>query len=1061
MGGPMKVCLSLFTVVLTLLTLLGGNALSEEASNEKSLPTLVMTDIIVHDNLYASSQEAIKFTELLQIVLMEKTPYDWVSRDKVEEALKELKMDSFGRLESSSSLEIGKWVQADLLLKGDACQQKDNDWLVLIEVIDLAHADIICEIGLRFSGSPNKPFSFEPGDEEAAYDIIAPALKQVIEVLEKQKSKVRIAPLFFQNKEPGGRLDFYEEEIRVAFAKNENPNIKFIQFPKASESIQEAELAVTVLVESNPDSWQKLADYYVWGTYEEVESSGISFDNVTVKATITVWDGISKPKEFSETGIVSELSSLSKKIVEKVAELSQEKSEKQPQTSIRSEIAHDLTERAKDIMEFVLQIEYENSPNISDTWWKRRNHAIQLLSVASFFDPSNENIRTTLLVEKTRDDIDELRKVQSALFWRKYNRCIAWKKHCDKFGFNYEHKLVYRSRFGPAGARGDNRLFRGDSADMYLYPLMELLDEGDDIVEYNEKLLREIENWKKSSPKIAKNLEFDRAKKIREMYSDLNVPMDLPVEIFTQWYLELSSDYHSRVYKIATQCPEKVKGHGGDYLLAMLRLPGDSALKFHSIEGLWEYAKRDTSIWHAKDEVEEKLLTIYAKEGNIERAKELIAMLPQEDVREIRKLPGGGTYITTKKHLREKYGLQLIEDKKTKKKETPKSGYDRFGDKISVKVDYNKTKTIKISDNSIPTKDAMIDTVSLNDIFWVQATTAMEFARGRIWMAVQGQKKNRQMDQGSGILLHDFRRNRTLDLAKKFGKHSEVTSMLLDDNILWVTFSADGVWAIDTRSLNVQKYTAKEGLTSNEMHCSALFNNKLFFGGGREQTASLCAINKDTQEWIKYDLPTTSKNNNDGTYYHLTEMASNEKWLALYSHYGGSGTHVLLFNIALNKWFEMGKKLLSEEAGFCHFGEGERLFVLGLDIDSNGLWITTSRGIALLSLETMEYEYKCLSTKKITSCISDNQYIWIARVNTEFKRSSTEGDQDCRVLCFDKNSNKWLYDIKVPYEGKVDKMIKIEDVLWLGMSSHKNSLISISISENSQLKPGSNRSISH
>lgn len=1029
----MKALLALWVGIITLLFPLNSIVLAEDTLTGQSVPTFVMTNFVSHDNSYISSQEAIKFTELLQIELMGKTSYNWVDRERVEEALKELKLSALSLVDNASSLQIGKWLKADLLVKGDFFRFNDSKWALIVEVVDLAHADTVGQFSFFLERKTNKPLSFLSGDPSHAGELLEKQLREVIVHMKEQKTKIYIAPLFFQNKEPGGRLDFFENDLKKAFSDTENSNIRFIQFPRATESIQEAELTVTGLVESDPDSWEKLADYYVWGEYEEVESSGIPFDKVTVKATVTIWDGVSKPKQFSETGVVSELSSLLEKIVEKVTELSQEKTNRIPQTNIRSDIALDLTERARDIQELVLQIEHENYPNISDTWWKRRNYAIQLLSVASFFDPANEDVRTRLVVEAYRDDIDQLLKVRTNLFWRKWARSQAWKKHCDTFGCNYEH--IHMPKLKWKKGLADNRLFYQNSAQYYLFSVFNLIEECED----HEKRFN----------------------------SETSIPKSIPKGTVQLWKQMLADDLAKRLLQAAKTCPEKFKEQSGKYLLAVLRHSDDVDMQYKLVETLWDNAKRCTEIWYAKEEVEKKLLEIYAAKAETEKAKSLLAMLPQEDPREVTK-KGNMTYITTKKHISEKYGWAAVEKKSSEKTPTPSQPNHRDDNNdtftktdINVEMNHNMVPSVNISDSSISSKEALIEPVSVEEVFWVQATTAIEFARGRIWMAVQGQKKNRQMDQASSILLHDFRLKRTLDLAKKIGEHSEVTSMLLDGETLWITLSADGVWAIDIRSMKILKYETKDGLTSNEMYCSAVFENKLFFAGGREQTASLCAFDKDAQEWIKYDLPKTSKNNNDGTYYHLTEMASNEKWLTFYSHSGGSGTHVLLFDVAQNKWSEVGKKLLFEEPGFCNFGKGNRLFVLGLDIDSHGLWITTSRGIALLNLETMEYEYKCLSTKKITSCFSDNQYIWIARVNTEFKQSSTEGDQDCRVLCFDKNSNKWLYDIKVPYEGKVDKMIKIEDVLWLGMSSHKNSLISISISENSQLKPGSNRSRSH
>ena len=50
--------------------------------------------------------------------------------------VKELKIALMDSLENSSSLKIGKWVRADLLLKGDIYHKKDGDWILVVEFID-------------------------------------------------------------------------------------------------------------------------------------------------------------------------------------------------------------------------------------------------------------------------------------------------------------------------------------------------------------------------------------------------------------------------------------------------------------------------------------------------------------------------------------------------------------------------------------------------------------------------------------------------------------------------------------------------------------------------------------------------------------------------------------------------------------------------------------------------------------------------------------------------------------------------------------------------------------
>jgi hypothetical protein len=968
------ICLGVYFPVLL-------NAETLQSREPNILPTIVITNFTVHENSFRSIQEAVKLTELAQIDLMDKTSYRWVEREQLRHALAELKMSSMGLFNSSASLQLGKWLKADLLIKGDFYRNKDYSWIFIIEIIDLEHADILLSKSLSHVGRKGVPFH---NHEQLASNLCVELIPMITEAHQKwmkTKKDIRIAPLFFQNAEPGGRLDFYEKDLFDMFSKSQGLNLRYLCFPRADESIQEAELVVSGLAESDPQAWKTLSDYYVWGAYQEVNASGIPFDEVRVKAVITLWDGFNKPFEFSEQGTVSKLPDMSARIISRITAYAAAKTKGVPQSDIRSKIANDLAQRARDIQELVVQTEYENHPGISKTWWKRREYAVQLLSTAAFFDPANENIRTQLLVESTRDDIDDLTRVVPTVFWRKWARSEAWGKHCETFGFNYEHIHAPKLK---RGFIGDNRLFRGDSAHMYIYSVLQLIEECKDY-------------------KTRTN-------------SQTSIPTDIPADVAQQWQAELSKEYGNRLYHVAVECPEKIQGFSGEYLLALLQNSNDTKLQVKIIDLLWPDAIKNSVLLSEQEYVIRRINEIYSVEKNPSGSKEIIEKLREG------KFPGVRRSDRSNNEVVHELNKSMSERKPVVVSSTA------------------PTDTIQGQEITIAT--VKINAISFREYFYVQEETAMVDMGSRLWVAVRGQKLNENFDQGSAIFIIDYKTNKIFNLSKRLGNHSEVTSFYPDKDKLWVTFSSDGVWAIDTTTLKVTKYTERDGLTSNEMFCSCGNQDKIVFAGGMESIGTVCAFDKSTQKWIKYDLPPVPGDKANESLCRIREFISNDQGMILYSYYES----LLQFNLIDNKWNKIGEMLLSQELGFRSYKTGTQVGVLGFEKDNQDIWIIMSKGISLFNPASLSYKYMCLSSQKITSYCADENTVWIARTNTPFNQDAGYRiNQGAHLLCFDKSTHKWLYRIEIPYGGKVCKMIKTGSRLWVGMSNNEQTLLSIDL----------------
>jgi hypothetical protein len=524
------------------------------------------------------------------------------------------------------------------------------------------------------------------------------------------------------------------------------------------------------------------------------------------------------------------------------------------------------------------------------------------------------------------------------------------------------------------------------------------------------------------------------------------------LSVVQQWTADLSIEYTKRLHRVATECSEKLFGCcTKEYILTLLKNSKDKNLQLQIIEALWPDAKKDPLIWRSKDFVGEKILEIYTAGGNRQRGEQLIAMLPREDPREIRKTKGGGTYITTKKHLLEKYG-RSAENKqssaKTKQERmNSQDAYDRYGDKIPAKIDADKGKTQKMQTNDIPVVKAEMKSVSFEELFFVQEVTSMVNVGDQLWIGVKGLFKKPNIIQGSTIISYDLSLGKSRCLSVRSGDLSQVTSMHLDRNTLWLTFSSGGVSAVNTTTLKARKYDARDGITSNKMYCSCAYGGKLYFGGGIDQVASLCSFDTKTRKWTGYDVPKVTWFNKQVNVPHITSIEANSQWLAAYANHGGTRTTLMIFNFAKGNWTEAASGLLKQHPEFSDFSKGRRLNINALVIDDEGIWIGTSRGLFILSPDTMQYDYLRELPFEVSSILDGGNYLWLGcTFNPKGPRYHDKSVMKGCIVLFDRKTRKYCSQVKVPYNGAISEMVLINNDLWVGISGNReNTLISVDL----------------
>lgn len=355
--------------------------------------TVAVSDFTVADESYTNQQWAVGLSDLVQAKLSPDTEFVLVERARLKAAEAELSLSAGGFISGATALRIGKWVKADLLVLGHIRQEEAKPWSLHLEIVDLQRADVLVER--------------EAQDVAGAAQALADGLREARRKLKELESQTVVAPLFFSNTDKSRRLDYLGHELQTEMvsALTTTRVARAIQFPRAQESIEEAELILCRLVECDLDAWQKVADIYVWGQYEEAAVTNTPFEQTPVLFTLNLWNGQGEIQTFRETNTVADLNLMKQRLIAKITTAARDYRRAPASDQARKIVAQQLWKYNGDIQQFFngAPSAFE-SPQGQALWMLQKN----VLATARFFDPGDYAIRRDWLIKRwkgTRYDI--------------------------------------------------------------------------------------------------------------------------------------------------------------------------------------------------------------------------------------------------------------------------------------------------------------------------------------------------------------------------------------------------------------------------------------------------------------------------------------------------------------------------------------------------------------------------------------------------------------------------------------------------------------------------------
>lgn len=126
-----------------------------------------LMDFAAEELSYRSAQSAADFTATLQSSLAAVEGVEWVERERIVLAAKELELAGLGFVEPTEAARAGRWVGADFALFGVFRTNSPGTGRILaLDLVNLSRAASVARTNLAISSSPSVPLSWKMDDVE-------------------------------------------------------------------------------------------------------------------------------------------------------------------------------------------------------------------------------------------------------------------------------------------------------------------------------------------------------------------------------------------------------------------------------------------------------------------------------------------------------------------------------------------------------------------------------------------------------------------------------------------------------------------------------------------------------------------------------------------------------------------------------------------------------------------------------------------------------------------------------------------------------------------------------
>lgn len=404
-------------------------------------PRIALLDLTTAGNSHRDQVAALNFTAALQAELSSLVDFDWIERAELGRLEAELEFSGSGFVDPAHQLKLGRWAKADLLLLGRFHSNQTNTWQLVLEIIDPQCADLLSSRLVPLKTPATQRLRDALGESVTAAREARQVLAEGTARWREGKGRRRLALLSFEPEVPSPPASEFDHRFRsMLVAQLQQLGWRTIAFSSAADAMDESALALTGLVDADPNAWRDLARIYLWGQFALLPESDPNRPFLPrqtpsqARVTLDLWtiDGARK-RLTNSVSFGSDQSALGTQIAEAIREVTAARANPAPEDFSRRQISTTLMDQANRLR--------------SAPWWtgwgnwdapEARPRLVRLqqhYEAACFFDPGSEPAAFAWLSLRWGSPYD--RHVKNP-FWFQWRGAEAYGRYVQRYGLTNE-----------------------------------------------------------------------------------------------------------------------------------------------------------------------------------------------------------------------------------------------------------------------------------------------------------------------------------------------------------------------------------------------------------------------------------------------------------------------------------------------------------------------------------------------------------------------------------------------------------------------------------------------
>lgn len=963
-----------------------------------SIPSLsvAIAPFVTDDFSYKSAEKAHDFSALLISELSGTPRVTLVERAELERAEKELGMSLGGITTPDRSVRLGKWVKANILVTGRFSEDQGHGAQLQLEAVDLQRGELLAGRSVIVKMPEETRFGFTPELIKSCSAQVRSLLGEAAIQMVASRNQVLVAPLFFRNANPqSDRLNFVERDLLQAIQENSNAKTRVLRFPASRAAAEETMLALLGLAESEPDAWKRVADYYVWGDFEETNSSSVPFADVTVEFRLNVWDGATEPKARKFQSRVADLAATIKKESSQLIGDLSGKPSIPPSETIRDQVAKSLYQRFREVSiawkdDGFGEVSYQRAVQF-------RENRLRLLELSHFLTPADKEIAFQLLLERWNNSIvfsQTARKDKNSRFKNHWQRSEDWRQYVKQHGLaSLNQPLEINSQFFklPVALYLDNTM-TSPREDRYISMPLEMIQ------------------------------------MVTRGYDTITMPDELPGSVSERWVNQLLAEAGDRMEQTLREKPENfhVPIMAFDFTGSQ-----DAAVKARVASILW---KASASVEQRRPELWKKLkATLVDSLTQLGRSNEIPnypghdspapppAPSPPQDQFDS---PSRNRQPKRQPRERQSNRRQFIERQSAQ----PRT--------VGQKPAEPETPAQSPAERPPGEWEMKGRAVYLGKKVENAYVKSLQFHQGRLWITANLQLRPTLRQCGLAWTLDPqtgrLDRIENIDLPS----HNAITSGLAQGENFWLAGSGAGVVRYSVPSKELKSYADRDGVSTDQPAVLAEGDGLVFVGGGSSGAAkgTLGAYDPSTGQWSGIFRPAPAGLNR------VCGLAHSQGRLLL-AEESNPDSHTLELNL-----YDPKKKLWETVPGQpgslltpCVSGNtylGVQVICLG---DAQGFWV--AGGATLLRIDGTTLAVTKIDSPGggvITGLAGDGEKLWVATAIAR-QTKPLEATITAAVTRLDKKTLKKDGWFRLRENGPVTGMAISSDKIWMAIDNRYGS----------------------